>query len=318
MNALLKEGYARAKVSTRHHAKSFYFSSFALWGERRRAAFALYSFCRHLDDLVDGDNVTGNVNSPVPDRLAAARRAVASLYGTNPSDTASGGEFSFHPAEFAAFRHTVQQYAIPRAPFDALIDGMEMDLTKNRYANFAELDVYCERVAGVVGAMMTPVLGYTSPEAMPYASDLGRAMQLTNILRDVGEDAARGRIYLPQDELASFSVSESDILSSKVTPQFVAFMRFQVARARSLYCRADTGIAMLKGFGAQTLVRVMSRVYGGILGAVERQNFDVFSKRAHLTLSQKCAEALKATVLQRPSQPALQTGEPLPSTGQSP
>ncbi len=308
MNASLKSGYARAKGATRHHSKSFYFSSLALFGERRRGAFALYAFCRHLDDMVDGDAAAVSAPASVAQRLAQARRAVASLYhvsgAVNPTDV------PFHPDEFAAFRDTVQRYRIPQAPFDALIDGMEMDLSIVRYANFAQLDLYCERVAGVVGAMMTPILGYADPAAMPYASDLGRAMQLTNILRDVAEDFGRGRIYLPQDELHEFGVTEDQLAAGRVTPQFVKLMRFQIERARQLYQRADRGIVMLNGFGAQSLVRIMSRVYGGILRAIEAQGYDVFSRRAYLSLWQKVR--VSATALLFPAKPvaALMSGEP--------
>lgn len=293
--ALLDEGYARARALTRHHSKSFYFSSVALFGERRRAAFALYAFCRRLDDLVDGDNAgDGTVLTPdaAPEelqaRLARARATVSALYDASPRDAAEG---PWHPAEFAAFQDTVRRYGIPEQPFQDLISGMEMDLTKSRYATFEELRLYCYRVAGTVGLMMTPVLGYSDARCLPFAADLGIAMQLTNILRDVKEDLSRGRVYLPADELAAFGLDEAALARGEVTEPWVRFMRFQVQRARSFYARALHGVPSLQGFGSRRLVRLMASVYGGILGDLEARGFDVFSARAHVPLPRKLALA---------------------------
>ncbi|MEW6432544.1 MAG: phytoene/squalene synthase family protein [Myxococcota bacterium] len=309
-SALVHEGYARAKAVTRRHAKSFFFSSVALFGQRRRAAFALYAFCRRLDDLVDGDNAgDGRVAAPaaVPsqlsERLALARSSVAALYGRE--STGVFRELPWHESEFAAFRDTVERYGIPERPFQELINGMEMDLVKSRYATYEELELYCYRVAGVVGLMMTPVLGYRDERCLAYAADLGTAMQLTNILRDVKEDLARGRVYLPQDELAAHGVTDDMLAAGAVTPQWRGFMRAQVARARTLYARAARGVPDLTGFGSQRVVRLMGTLYGGILDVIEARDFDVFSSRASVPFGRKLALAAGVLLTPNPKRPSL-------------
>lgn len=311
---LLAEGYQRARALTRFHAKSFFFSSVALFGARRRGAFALYAFCRRLDDLVDGDNQgDGSVAAPVAlpsqlaDRLALARQAVSSLYGA-PSSATVWKALPWHEAEVAAFRDTVVRYAIPERPFQELISGMEMDLTRSRYATFDELHLYCYRVAGVVGEMMTPVLGHADPRCLPFAADLGVGMQLTNILRDVKEDLLRGRVYLAADELAAFGLGEADLqalargeaLGRRGGEAWVAFMQFQLARARAYYQRALFGVPDLRGFGSKNLVRLMGAVYGGILEAIEAQGYDVFSARARVSFAGKLRRALSVLLTPAP------------------
>lgn len=316
--ALVHEGYARAKALTRRHAKSFFFSSVALFGQRRRSAYALYAFCRRLDDLVDGDNRgDGTVAAPaaapaqLAERLALARASVAALYGRDAPGVLR--ELPWHAAEFAAFRDTVERYRIPEAPFQELINGMEMDLTKSRYATFAELELYCYRVAGVVGLMMTPVLGYRDERCLPFAADLGTAMQLTNILRDVKEDFARGRVYLPEDELRAFGLDDAALAEGRVTPAWTDFMRFQVQRARGLYARAAQGVPDLSGFGSQRVVRLMGTLYGHILDVIEARGFDVFSARAQVPFAKKLALAAGVLLTPNPAaRPAL-AGAALPA-----
>lgn len=300
MSTLVAQGYARAQALTRQHSKSFYFSSLALWGARRRAAFALYAFCRRLDDLVDGDNDGAGTVAPaadsLPARLEQARASVAAMYRSGPAQGSL-----LRADEHAAFCDTVERFQIPQQPFQELINGMEMDLTKSRYANFDELKLYCYRAAGVVGLMMTHILGFNDDVCLPYAVDLGIAMQLTNVLRDVKEDWQRGRVYLPADELATFGLSERDLAAfSSDAPKDPAawaswrrFMAFQIERARAIDERSHLGIANLTGFGSQRVVRLMSAVYGGILGAIERQNDDVFTNRARVSLLGKIGIASK-------------------------
>ncbi len=307
--ALLEEGYARARAVTRRHAKSFYFSSVALFGARRKGAFALYAFCRRLDDLVDGDNTGDGVALPpsaqpreLKARLDLARASVSALYGREA--TGVSRELPWHPAEFAAFQDTVRRYGIPETPFQELLNGMEMDLTKARYASFDELRLYCYRVAGVVGLMMTPVLGYRDERCLPFAAELGVAMQLTNILRDVKEDLSRGRVYLPADELAAFGLDEAALARGQVTDAWVRFMRFQVERARAIYARAQQGVPDLEGFGSQRLVRLMSALYGGILGDLEARGYDVFSGRAHVPFGRKLRLAGGVLLSPNPRAPA--------------
>jgi 15-cis-phytoene synthase len=309
---LVLEGYQRSREVTRRHAKSFFFSSVMLFGQRRQAAFALYAFCRRLDDLVDGENRgDGTVSAPddgpaqLAARLSLARDAVNAQF-----DGSSAGLALQHlpwpEAELAAFKDTVARYRLSSRPFLELIDGMQMDLTRSRYETFEELHQYCYRVAGVVGEMMTPVLGHADDRCLPYAAELGVAMQLTNILRDVKEDLLRGRLYLPRVELEAFGVDVAALEARAAGQPFTeaqaqawaAFMRFQLARARALYRRSLLGVPDLRGFGSQRVVRLMSAVYGGILEAIEARGYDVFSSRAHVPLAGKLARAL--AVLLRP------------------
>lgn len=283
--ALVRDGYARARGVTRAHAKSFFFASHLLFGARRRAAFALYAFCRRLDDLVDEGPAEG-----LTERLRAARALIASLYGGGAASDADW----LHPAERAALADTITRFGIPEAPFQDLVSGMEMDLAAHRYETWEDLDLYCYRVAGVVGLMLFPVLGGRDPQAHDAAVALGRAMQLTNILRDVREDLERGRVYLPAAELQAFGLSRADLEAGRVDARWRDFMRFQIARARASYARALDGVRFLRAFGAQATVRVMAAVYGGILGAIEARGLDVFQGRAVVPFRRKVLLAARA------------------------
>ena len=205
---------------TRHYAKTFYFASACLPRATRGHAYAVYGFCRWADNGVD--DARDRAEAAV--RLGAARAALDLAYG-DCRDLAPG---------LRAFRRTVRLRGIPRHLFDDLLDGMAMDLDITRYPDFAALDRYCYRVAGVVGLMMTHVLGFTSDRCLPNALALGTAMQLTNILRDVAEDFALGRVYLPQDELARFGVAEANLADGRLTEPLRALIRFQIDRARRL------------------------------------------------------------------------------------
>ncbi|MBL8910849.1 MAG: phytoene/squalene synthase family protein, partial [Archangium sp.] len=214
----------------------------------------------------------------------------------------------FLEIEQHALLDTVKRFHIPRQPFLDLIDGMEMDLTKHRYANWAELDLYCYRVAGVVGLMMAPLLGTTDPRALIHAADLGRAMQLTNILRDVKEDLARGRIYLPQDELTAAGVTDEQLRAGVITPSLEKFIRQQIDRARSLYASAAKGVPWLRGFGSMRVVRLMGSIYGGILDVIERRQLDVFSARASVSTGGKLWRLIKILFTPNPKPNPLPQG----------
>jgi phytoene synthase len=303
---LVAQGYQRAKQVTRQHAKSFFFASYLLFGARRKAAFALYAFCRRLDDMVD-EGGAGGASSDLQARLQRARRMVAEVYLPLPELAApdmglpaerlmgAQAQSPWDPGEFAALRHAIHRFRIPEQPFQDLISGMEMDLTKDRYATFEELDLYCYRVAGVVGLMLTPVLGCSDARAARHAADLGRAMQLTNILRDVREDLERGRVYLPADELRSFGLGEEELRRGQVDERWRDFMRFQIARARTFYASASAGVHYLQGFGSQRMVRLMGAIYGDILRVIEARDYDVFSARAWVPGRRKLALALLPT-----------------------
>lgn len=259
------------RVYTRLHAKSFYFSSFLLPKRKRLAAYAVYAFCRYVDDVID------RAGHEMGDRLSAVaelRRLLEKLY--DESASAHG-----------AFSETVHRYSIPAAYFLDVIDGVTSDLDKDRYESFSELYDYCYKVAGAVGLIMCRIFGYSDPVAQCYAEDLGTAMQLTNILRDIREDAAMGRIYIPREEMEHFAYSETMLLSGEYNDAFRAMMRFQIERARMYYRRAANGISLLTNDGSRSTVGLMARLYSGILDEIERNNYDVFSRRHHVSLAKK-------------------------------
>lgn len=276
-------GYREAKDVCRKHARSFYFASAVLFGPRRRAAFAVYAVCRKLDDLVDEQGATEV-------QLQSAAEAVNHLFdGTAPTATSP-----FSPSLSAAFHDVVIQFGLRREPFVELLRGLAMDLQPRRYASWAELDLYCYRVAGTVGEMMAPILGCRDERALSQAIALGKAMQLTNILRDIKEDFLRGRVYLPQDEMQRFGVSETQLAEGRINDGLIAFMRFQIGRARSLYAEGARGFWALAHWGGRTCARVMSAVYGGILGVIEQAHYDVFATRARVSWWGKLALATRA------------------------
>jgi phytoene synthase len=290
-------GYRRAHAVTRRHAKSFHFASYALAGDRRRAALALYAFCRRLDDVVDAPGAERDAPA-VARRLEQAHVLVRSLYESGARADGAAVPAPFDADELAALRHAVARWGIPQRPFHELIAGLAMDLVERRYATFADLDVYCYRVAGTVGLLMARVLGCRDPAALGPAADLGRAMQLTNILRDVGEDLERDRVYLPQDELRAASLTDDDLRDGRAGARFRAFMRAQVARAREYYRRGLVGVPALGGWRCQLTVRLMAAVYADILRVIEAQDYDVFRTRAVVPGRRKLA--LAAALLRAP------------------
>jgi phytoene synthase len=246
---------------------SFYYSFLFLDPERRRAITALYAFCREVDDVVDG------VTSPdvAHAKLAWWRQEIAAAFAGTPQ----------HPVA-RALQGVVRTFALPQPQLQTVLDGMAMDLERTRYVDFAELELYCYRVAGVVGVMSAEIFGTTAEATREYARELGIAFQLTNIIRDVGEDARRGRIYLPQDELARFGVSASAIFAGKRSDAFVALMRHQVARARERYANA---LALLPAQDrvAQRPGLIMAAIYRRLQDEIEASGFDVLDQRIALT-----------------------------------
>jgi len=246
---------------------SFYRSFRFLPAARRRASTALYAFCREVDDVVDDTSDVGVARI----KLAWWRGQVAQIFSGTPQ----------HPVA-QALRPVVADFALKEPQLQAVIDGMAMDLEQQRYLDFAALERYCDLVAGGVGLMSAEIFGYSDPATRAYARDLGIAFQLTNIIRDVGEDARRGRIYLPQDELDRFGVSAADILGARHTPGFVALMRFQVARARATYDKA-LGALPAADRRAQRPGLIMAATYRALLGAIERNDFRVLDRRVGLS-----------------------------------
>jgi phytoene synthase len=243
--------------------------------ERRRATFALYGIFRTLDDLVD----------ECGSGALARAEAEAALGRWRAWFAAPDGEPPEHPL-IPAFLDTVRRYDIPLCYFVQLTDGLADDVAGRRYADFGELALYCYRVASTVGLAMCSVLGVSDDQACGHAAELGVAMQLTNILRDVREDATQGRIYLPQDELAAAGWDADRLRRGGVDAPFRALMRRQVARARSYYARGAAGLPYLSP-DARFAILVASRVYGAILSEIERRDYDVFAGRARVSTPRK-------------------------------
>lgn len=259
---LLAQAYKRCEKITRHHSKSFYFASHFLPPEKRDAIRALYAFCRWSDDIVDEpDDELGYTL----DQWAVHAHSNMAL---TPSD---------EPV-LLAWNDTRRRYQLSTSVIDELLAGVGMDLLIDRYATFDDLWLYCYRVASTVGLLSMQIIGH-APDAAHYAIKLGVALQLTNILRDVGEDAQRGRIYLPLDELARFGLSEQDILEGCNDERYHALMKFQIMRIYQLYDEAWTGIFMLHQDG-QFAVAAAAEVYRAILPAIEANDYDNHSKRA--------------------------------------
>lgn len=297
----------------RREAKNFYYSFLVLPAAKRDALCAVYAFMRYCDDIADSPG------APATKRgfLDAWQAALAA---------AMRGDCSGSPI-LPAFRHTVEQFAIPPALFEALIEGAAMDLTPRRYATFAELREYCYRVASVVGLVCIRIFGYESPAVSRQSSDrrdrtaswverpgthdsrltpdvstaelhaeqLGIAFQLTNILRDIPEDAAMGRVYLPQEDLAAFDYPEADLLAGVVDHRFLALMKFEADRARDYYEKARPLLPLLHP-SSRPCLAAMYGIYGGILDRIERQGYNVHAGRARLSTLRKLGVAASSWV----------------------
>jgi 15-cis-phytoene synthase len=246
---------------------SFYYSFLFLPDEKRRAITALYAFCREVDDIVD----EATDHQVAHAKLAWWRNEVAAVF--------QGG--AQHPVA-RALSGVVSAFGLRRELFDEIIDGMQMDLEQNRYANFDALLVYCHRVAGVVGMLSAQVFGYTSPATLDYAHELGIALQLTNIARDVGEDARRGRIYLPLDDIARYGVRPDDILQKRDSEAMKQLLRFQIARARSYHRQALEKLPPADR-RSQRAGLIMAAIYRRLLDEVETEGTRVLSAKVSLT-----------------------------------
>lgn len=257
------------------HGRSFYLASRMLGPERRRSILAAYAYCRLADDAVDqSDGRIGDSWSALHDwecQLDRPRHPVA-----------------------IAFAEVRERYAIPDQPVRELFEGMRADLTISRYGTWPELRRYCHLVAGTVGLIVAPILGCRNPQALPLAAELGIAMQLTNILRDVREDAEMGRIYLPLDELAAFGVDPEALLAGEPGETFRDLLRLQIDRARELYTHALSGVPSLSPGGRLTTL-VAAELYAGILDQIEANRYDVFAQRAVVSRSTKARKLAQAS-----------------------
>ena len=276
--AALLRGYQECWGILREHGKTFHMMARVLGTERGNAIAALYGFARVADDTVDepapGDT-PDRIRRRLEEMLAELRRAVA-------------GET--RDPRFAALGETVLRYGIPLEPFEDLVAGVAMDIAPTRYATFADLELYCYRVAGTVGLMITPVAGYRpGTPALAHAKTLGTAMQLTNILRDVGEDLRRGRVYLPEEDLRRFGVTEADLASGRTGEPFAALMEFEIERARRLYDEGLALVPLLTSARGRAAFEFAVEAYSSILRKIRDARYDVFTRRAHLTFAEKLA-----------------------------
>ena len=257
--------YCQRKAS--QSGSSFYYSFLFLPPARRRAITALYAFCREVDDVVDECTDVAVART----KLAWWRTEVAALYAGQAR----------HPVA-QALAGVVISFRLPPERLQEIIDGMEMDLTQRRYANFDALQLYCHRVAGVVGLLAAEIFGYTDSRTLEYAENLGLAFQLTNIIRDVGEDARRDRVYLPLDELTRFNVPVADIMHARATAEFRQLMDFQVERALDYY-RAAFAALPAADRKAQRPGLVMAAIYQTLLAEIRADGMPVLTQRTSLT-----------------------------------
>ena len=247
-------------------ATSFYYSFLALPADKRNAIIAVWDFCRAVDDAVDEPGERDPASA-----LAQWRQEIARLYGGQEAATPQG-------TRLAPF---IVAFSLPRSAFEDLIDGVAMDLQRSRYATFEELRQYCLRVASAVGLICVEIFGYRDVQTRDYAIDLGIALQLTNIIRDVAPDLERGRVYIPIEDMQQFGCTENDLRAGVVNDRVRQLLAFQVDRARRFYRRAD---AALPRHDERRMVaaRIMGAIYSDLLRSIERAGYDVFSRRARV------------------------------------
>ncbi len=250
---------------------SFYYSFRFLAPDRRRAITALYAFCREVDDIADE---VADVNVARA-KLGWWRAELANLFAGHPQ----------HPVT-KALEPATRSFGVDQGRLNEIIDGMEMDLTRHRYSDFESLKLYCHRVAGVVGQLSASIFGYSQSQTIDYAENLGLAFQMTNIIRDVGEDARRDRIYLPADEMQRFGVTVDDVLHSRHNANFNQLMAFQTERAKSLYHAAFQALSP-EDRRPQRPGLIMAAIYRTLLDEIERDGFKVLTQRTSLTPMRK-------------------------------
>ncbi len=276
----LEDAYEACRKETAKWAKTFYLGTMLLPPEKRKAIWAIYVWCRRTDELMDSSEAQTKSKSELSDRLNKWEYKTKQIFAGTIEDDLD-----------AVMADTLQQFPQSIQPYIDMIEGQRMDLDKTRYKTFEELELYCYRVAGTVGLMTQGVIGidaaYTSnpnkpsPDTSKAAIALGIANQLTNILRDVGEDRGRGRIYLPLEDLNKFNYSEEDLLKGKINENWKALMTFQLARAREWFNKSEEGIKWLS-IDARWPIWASLRLYSGILNSIEKLDYDVFNNRAYV------------------------------------
>ena len=276
----LEDAYSYCKKISRHHAKTFYLASMFLPKKQQKPIFAIYALLRTVDDVVDMAEVKFNngliTSDEITKMLESWKSRLKACYAGNVDNDPI----------MMAWQDTLKSYSIPmELPLD-LMDGVAMDIEFKPFETFEELYVYCYKVAAVVGLMTSEIFGYSDKQALEHAIELGIAMQLTNILRDIGEDVDRGRIYLPLEDLRRFNYSREEFMQKRINNNFINLMKFQIERARGYYSSSEKGIPMLEK-QARFAVCISSVNYGNILSAIEKNNYDAFSKRAYRSFYQK-------------------------------
>ena len=261
--ALLQRAYARCGAISAEHSRSFHMASQLLPVDKRRAVRALYAFCRTSDDIVDRPG--GDPGAA----LAAWRNRVLAPHP--PKDDLVA----------VAWADTLARYHIPHRYVEQLIGGVARDLRQKRYVTFDDLASYAYGVASTVGLMSMHIVGFSGQEAIPYAIKLGVALQMTNVLRDVGEDYRAGRVYLPQEDLTRFGATEEHLSEGRIDDHWRALMRFEIERNRRLYAEAWPGIALLDADG-RFAIAAAAELYRAILDDIEAHDYDVFTRRAHV------------------------------------
>lgn len=294
----LTESYEYCRELTQRTAHNFRYSFMTLPAEKRRAMEVLYAFNRITDDLGDENNVPLELKQA---RLASWHESLRLALG-HDSDrkhalapkTGEVGTFWDHPA-LSAIADMAERFKIPVEYLFAVIDGVESDLKPVAITTFVELEQYCFRVAGAVGLCCIHVWGFKDERAKPLAIDCGLAFQLTNILRDIAEDAELGRVYIPAEDLARFQYSREELEQGVNNDRFAALMKFEVERAKGYYANAEQLFDFLEPQGRRIL-RVMVDIYGGLLKEIERRQFDVFSQRVSLPKWKKLWYAVRASL----------------------
>ena len=273
----LELAYEECRSITRQEAKNFYYAFLTLPSAQRKAIYVAYAFCRHCDDSVDQVASTDEKLS----NLRALQRELDQTYSGRAREPV-----------FVALADVAQKYDIPQEYFHEVLSGVESDLVKDRYEDFDQLRRYCYQVASVVGLICLQIFGYKDEEAKQRAVDLGLAMQLTNIARDVQEDLGYGRIYLPQDEIARFGYSEEELKSGVVNEAFTELMRFQAQRARSYF---QSGFQLLPylSLRSRACPAVLGRLYSKVLERIEDADFDVLNNRISLSTGEKVRVTLQ-------------------------
>jgi len=293
----LDQAYEICRKETQQWAKTFYLGTLLLPQEKRKAIWAIYVWCRRTDEIMDSIEASTKSQDELSDNLDEWEE-----------NTKNGFKGNIKSELDSVLLDTIEKYPQSIQPYLDMIDGQRMDLNKFRYKDFDELKLYCYRVAGTVGLMTQNVMGidsaYTSApwSAMPDPSEaaiaLGIANQLTNILRDVGEDRYRGRIYLPQADIEKFNYSEEELLKGKINTQWKALMKFQLTRAREWFQKSEDGIKWLSS-DARWPVWTSLRLYRGILDSIERLDYDVFNNRAFVKNSVKAFEIPISFIISR-------------------